>query len=87
MLAGVVVTRTCIGCRQRDDKSGLERFVRGSTGELVWDAAADMPGRGAYLHHNQACWQAAVKRRAFGRALRGSVSAASPPPGWGVDLT
>jgi predicted RNA-binding protein YlxR (DUF448 family) len=38
--------------------------------QLVVDDAAVMPGRGAYLHETTQCFQNAVKRRAFGRALR-----------------
>jgi len=32
------------------------------------------PGRGAWLHVNQACVDAAVRRRAFSRALRVAVA-------------
>lgn len=32
-----------------------------------------LPGRGAWLHPDPACLDAAVKRRAFPRALRGSI--------------
>jgi predicted RNA-binding protein YlxR (DUF448 family) len=31
------------------------------------------PGRGAWLHRDPACLDAAIKRRAFARALRGPV--------------
>jgi predicted RNA-binding protein YlxR (DUF448 family) len=36
---------------------------------LVADEAAVLPGRGAYIHPSQACFEKAVKRKAFGRAL------------------
>jgi predicted RNA-binding protein YlxR (DUF448 family) len=38
--------------------------------EIVPDAAARLPGRGAYLHLDQGCWDRALRRRALTRALR-----------------
>ncbi len=37
---------------------------------LVVDVARRMPGRGAWLHPDPHCLELAVRRRAFGRALR-----------------
>ena len=37
---------------------------------LAVDAARRMPGRGAWLHPDPRCLELAVRRRAFGRALR-----------------
>ena len=34
------------------------------------DAAGNLPGRGAWLHPDQQCLHAAIRRRAFARALR-----------------
>jgi hypothetical protein len=34
------------------------------------DTAGKLPGRGAWLHPNQQCLRAAIRRRVFGRALR-----------------
>ncbi len=34
------------------------------------DCAAKLPGRGAWLHLDQRCLDAAIRRRAFTRALR-----------------
>ncbi len=68
--------RTCIGCRVRADRSSLLRVVAagdsgsGSARAVEPDAAARRPGRGAWVHEDPACFQRAVKRRAFGRALR-----------------
>jgi uncharacterized protein len=44
-----------------------------STGEIfeiVPDPSRRMPGRGAHLHFDPACLAQALRRRAFGRALR-----------------
>ena len=50
-------------------KSDLLRVVaRGD--QIVPDPRARLPGRGAYLHLSQKCFEQAVRRRAFARALR-----------------
>jgi uncharacterized protein len=61
--------RTCLGCRQRAPRSSLVRFVA-RDGRVVADPAASLPGRGAWLHPAAECLAAALKRHAFGRALR-----------------
>ncbi|MGO4594443.1 YlxR family protein [Leifsonia sp. 2TAF2] len=61
--------RTCVGCRSRAPRSSLLRVVAQES-ELVVDPSATLPGRGAWLHPVDGCLDLAVKRRAFGRALR-----------------
>ncbi|MGH3562541.1 MAG: YlxR family protein [Mycobacterium sp.] len=52
----------------------LLRVVAVSTGNgnyaVTVDAAGNLPGRGAWLHPVPQCLRAAVRRRAFARALR-----------------
>ncbi|MDZ4271027.1 MAG: YlxR family protein [Mycobacterium sp.] len=70
--------RTCIGCRKRELAAELLRVVAvdsaSGTGNgpsvVIVDAAGTLPGRGAWLHRDPECLQAAIRRRAFGRALR-----------------
>ena len=75
---GNLPVRTCVGCKERAAKSSLLRVVVVGD-DLVPDPQAKRPGRGAYLHHSQACFEQAQRRRAFSRALRvqGTLSAAS----------
>ncbi|MEO8263628.1 MAG: YlxR family protein [Pseudolysinimonas sp.] len=61
--------RTCLGCRQRAPRSSLVRVVA-RDGRAVVDAAARLPGRGAWVHPVSECIEIAIKRRGFGRALR-----------------
>ncbi|APZ34900.1 MULTISPECIES: YlxR family protein [Microbacterium] len=61
--------RTCVGCRARAPRSSLLRVVE-QGGALVADEKAVLPGRGAWVHDTSACVDAAIRRRAFGRALR-----------------
>ena len=73
--------RTCIGCRQRVTKRELLRVTAGSGADgrpaVVPDPDATAPGRGAHLHPTTECYDLAVRRKAFARALRvqGAASA------------
>ncbi|MDQ1103156.1 YlxR family protein [Nocardioides zeae] len=73
-LEGSGPVRTCIGCRRRAAKSELLRVtVRlGVDGREVVapDPSATAPGRGAHLHPVRECYDLAVRRKAFSRALR-----------------
>ena len=61
--------RTCVGCRARAPRSALLRVIA-RDGFLVADEKAVLPGRGAWLHATSECVDTAIRRRAFGRALR-----------------
>ncbi|MFT4287157.1 YlxR family protein [Nocardioides sp.] len=77
--------RTCVGCRKRAAKSELLRVVAGSDvdGRLVVvpDPRATAPGRGAHLHPTSDCYDLAVRRKAFTRALRLEGGCSSGPVG------
>lgn len=70
-----VPERTCAGCRQRDDRDALVRFVLGPDGRLVADATRRLPGRGASAHPRRSCIEAAARRGGFSRAFRAPVEA------------
>lgn len=63
--------RTCVGCRMRAPRATLLRVVAVDL-TLVVDERAILPGRGAWVHETQECLDAALRRRAFVRALRAS---------------
>ena len=65
--------RTCVGCRQHVPRSSLVRVVA-RDGRAVVDAAARLPGRGAWVHPNSGCIRTAVQRKAFGRALKTTIT-------------
>ncbi|MDF2554484.1 MAG: DNA-binding protein [Microbacterium sp.] len=65
--------RTCVGCRTRASRNDLLRVVAVES-RLVPDERASMPGRGAWVHETPECMDAAIRRRAFVRALRVSSS-------------
>ena len=67
-----VPQRTCVGCRRVADKRAFVRLVRTPEGVFV-DETGKMPGRGAYLHANQACFGRGLKSALAG-ALRAQLS-------------
>jgi predicted RNA-binding protein YlxR (DUF448 family) len=67
--------RTCVGCRGKASKRALLRVVRVREGEAAIDPSGSAPGRGAYVHRDGGCVEAAVQSRAFARALRTGLTA------------
>lgn len=77
--------RTCVGCRQRAAKRELLRVTAGTdaTGSpaAMPDPAGTAPGRGAHLHATPECYELAVRRKAFARALRAPGGLSTAPVG------
>ena len=71
-----------MGCRKRAAKRELLRVTAGSDSDgrpaVVPDPTATAPGRGAHLHPTQECYDLAVRRKAFCRALRTSGTPGLP---------
>lgn len=59
--------RTCLGCGEKDDQKVLLRLVARGRGELQLDRLAE--GRGGYLHTNEACWGAFLRKKNLYRAF------------------
>ena len=68
-----VPQRTCVACREVNEKRSLIRIVRGPEGVAV-DKTGKMPGRGAYLHDSKDCWDKALKRGILARSLKTELS-------------
>jgi predicted RNA-binding protein YlxR (DUF448 family)/ribosomal protein L7Ae-like RNA K-turn-binding protein len=63
--------RTCVGCRQKDDRTALLRFVvAGDPPQLVPDVPRRAGGRGVSVHPRRPCLDAAVKSGALKRGLK-----------------
>ncbi|UDY22571.1 YlxR family protein [Nocardioides sp. Kera G14] len=77
--------RTCLGCRRRAAKRELLRMTAGLDEHgrqvVVPDPEATAPGRGAHLHPTTECYDLAVRRKAFGRALKLGEGPSSAPVG------
>jgi len=63
--------RTCIACRQAQDKKKLVRYVVAPDGALLVDYRQRLPGRGAYTCISKECLLSAVKRNGFQRCFKG----------------
>lgn len=67
--------RTCIGCRQVAPKRSMTRIVRTpGNGGIQLDPTGKLPGRGAYLHEDPACWEGALEGNRLVRALKTELS-------------
>ncbi len=70
-----VPLRTCIVCREKNNKRTLTRIVRTEQGVQV-DPSGKLNGRGAYLCDQPGCWERALSTDVLSRALRSPLSAA-----------
>lgn len=66
--------RMCAGCRERAPKKELIRVVRTPDGEVILDAKAKAPGRGAYICRRAECLKKARKSRALERMLEVTIT-------------
>ena len=68
--------RTCVGCRGKAPKCDAAPVVaRPRRGRVAVDPSGSAPGRGAYVHRDRACVEAALRSGAFARALRTGLTA------------
>lgn len=67
--------RTCIACRQVQDKKQLVRYVVAPDGAVLVDYRQRLPGRGAYTCISKECLLSAVKRNGFQRCFKGQCHA------------
>lgn len=66
--------RRCVGCMESKDKKELIRIAI-YEGKLTVDPSGKAKGRGIYLcKNNPQCFENAVKRKAFERAVQGRVA-------------
>jgi predicted RNA-binding protein YlxR (DUF448 family) len=76
-----VPERTCIVTRAQLPPEALIRFVRAPDGAVVPDLKRKLPGRGVWVRADRDTVAAAVKKRAFARALKAEVSVDPELPG------
>ena len=71
---GVAPERMCVGCRGTAAKRHLVRVIRAPDGEVSVDLGGSAAGRGAYVHREIGCVEAAIRSKAFERALRAGLT-------------
>jgi len=69
----MIAVRTCVGCRQQGNREDLVRLVI-SQGNLSFDLNKNQPGRGSWLHKQISCFDNALQRGSFNRALKAKLS-------------
>ncbi len=65
--------RKCIGCGKSFDQDQLIRYTYNGI-KLIADNEYKNEGRGCYLCKNKDCTEKAIRKRAFGRALKCEIS-------------
>lgn len=69
-----VPIRKCIACGEQKPKKELIRVVKTKEDEVFVDFTGKANGRGAYICNSKQCFDLAIKRNAFNRALESKIS-------------
>jgi predicted RNA-binding protein YlxR (DUF448 family) len=69
------VIRTCVVCREQDQKRQLTRLIRTEDGVII-DSTGKLNGRGAYLCDKPECWVRAASSDILSKALRVTLTEA-----------
>jgi predicted RNA-binding protein YlxR (DUF448 family) len=67
--------RTCIACRETQQKRSLIRIVRTPEGQVKVDPTGKANGRGAYLCQQQTCWEKGLQQKFLAYTLKTTLSA------------
>ena len=62
--------RTCVACRETDEKRDLLRVVRLPDGSISFDVMGKISGRGAYVCATAECIALAKKQKKLERSLK-----------------
>ncbi|OJV64652.1 MAG: nucleic acid-binding protein [Clostridiales bacterium 38-18] len=65
--------RKCIACGAQKPKKELIRVVKNNENEVSVDFTGKANGRGAYICNDKACFDLAIKKNAFNRALETKI--------------
>lgn len=65
-----IPVRTCVACRETDEKRDLLRVVRLPDGTVQYDPRGKISGRGAYVCATEQCINIAKKQRKLERSLK-----------------
>ncbi len=65
--------RKCIACGVQKPKKELIRVVKNKDDEVFVDFTGKANGRGAYICNDKSCFDLAIKKNAFNRALETKI--------------
>lgn len=69
-----VPQRTCVVCREKQDKRQLTRIVRTPEGDVIVDETGKKNGRGAYVCAKDSCWDKLTQTNILSAALKTAVT-------------
>jgi uncharacterized protein len=78
--AAAATERLCIATREVRPVGEMIRFVAGPDGAVVPDLKRRLPGRGVWVTARRRVVEEAVRRRVFGRGLKGDMRATADLP-------
>ena len=67
------IERTCIVCKQKQDKNQMSRIVCDGQSVLI-ENEKKLNGRGAYICKDEKCISSLIKNKSLNRAFRKNVS-------------
>ena len=65
--------RTCIACKNINDKKALIRIVRTKEGVFELDSTGRKNGRGAYICKDSKCFESLKKTRGLDRSVKTQI--------------
>ena len=68
------VTRTCMGCNQKKDKSELLRIVKNKENIISIDKTGKKEGRGAYICKDEQCLNKLIKSKRLEKVFDMKIS-------------
>ena len=66
--------RTCIACKNINDKKALIRIVRTKEGVFELDSTGRKNGRGAYICKDSKCFESLKKTRGLDRSFKTQIT-------------
>lgn len=65
--------RTCIACRQKQEKENLLRIVSNKSNLVLIDKEQNADGRGCYICKNKDCLMKAVQKRLLSKSYKKNI--------------
>lgn len=69
-----VVQRMCLACNEKKDKRELIRIVINKDGDIQVDKTGKLPGRGAYICHNEECLNKLIKTKKLEKVFETKIN-------------
>lgn len=64
----------CLACNEKKDKRELIRIVINKDGDIQVDKTGKLPGRGAYICHNEECLNKLIKTKKLEKVFETKIN-------------